>query len=278
MKIIVDLGGTKGDWCFILRDGRQERHVTRGFNPVLQSMWDLEQIIKTELPSPSEPVDSMHYYGAGVHGEAIYHSLSTTLKHLIRTDRVEIHNDLMAACRATCQQESGIVSILGTGSASCLFNGMDIEDKIPSLGFIAGDEGAGSRLGKRVLQAYFYREMPAEIQAEYEENYPLSREEILENIYKRPGANSYLASFANFALTQRRHPFMENIIVEEFDRFVVRHLLKYNNARHLKCHFVGSIAWFAQDLLKAALEGHNLTMGSVIRKPIDDLVKYHNHP
>ncbi|HMY85372.1 MAG: hypothetical protein KDC31_03050 [Saprospiraceae bacterium] len=277
MRIIVDLGGTKGDWCFILRDGRMESYVTRGFNPVLQSMWDLEQIIKSELPHLTEPVEVMHYYGAGVHGETIYNSLYTTLKHLMHTDEVEIHNDLMAACRATCQHESGIVSILGTGSASCLFNGTDIEDKIPSLGFIAGDEGAGSRIGKRVLQAYFYREMPTDIQAEYEENYPLGREEILENIYKRPGANSYLASFANFALTQRRHPFMENIISEEFDRFVVRHLLKYNNARQLKCHFVGSIAWFAQDILKASLERHNLTLGSVIRKPIDDLVRYHSH-
>lgn len=277
MKIVVDLGGTKGDWRFIRRDGQIDRFESRGFNPVLHSLWDLEQIIKLDLPHLDEETEAIYYYGAGVHGTAIHTALITTLKHLLHTEIAEAHTDLMAACRATCHEEQGIVSILGTGSASCLYDGEEIRDKVPSLGYIAGDEGAGSCLGKRVLQAYFYREMPAEIQKEFEENYALSREEILENIYKRPGANSYLASFANFALTQKQHPYIEKIIREEFDRFVRRHLLKYDKAKQYKCHFVGSIAWFLQEQLKTSLEDHGLTLGSVIRKPIDDLVIYHSH-
>ena len=276
MKIVVDCGGTKGDWRFIARDGSVTNYESRGFSPVTQSMWDLEQIIKIDLPQIEATVTEVHYYGTGVHSETIIHSMTSTLSHLLKANNVNVNTDLFAACRATCQNNHGIVAILGTGSASCLYDGKEIVDKIPSLGFIAGDEGAGSMIGKKILQSYFYREMPQKIQAAFEENYTLTREEMLENIYKRPGANSYLASFANFALTLKKEPFIHNIIIEEFDRFTLRHLSKYENDGSVKCHFVGSIAWFLKEELEISLAKFGLQLGNIIRKPIDQLVAYHH--
>ena len=276
MKIVVDCGGTKGDWRFIARDGSVTNYESRGFSPVTQSMWDLEQIIKIDLPQIEATVTEVHYYGTGVHSETIIHSMTSTLSHLLKANNVNVNTDLFAACRATCQDNHGIVAILGTGSASCLYDGKEIVDKIPSLGFIAGDEGAGSMIGKKILQSYFYREMPQKIQAAFEENYTLTREEMLENIYKRLGANSYLASFANFALTLKKEPFIHNIIIEEFDRFTLRHLSKYENDGSVKCHFVGSIAWFLKEELELSLAKFGLQLGNIIRKPIDQLVAYHH--
>ena len=276
MKIVVDCGGTKGDWRFIARDGSVTNYESRGFSPVTQSMWDLEQIIKIDLPLIEDTVAEVHYYGTGVHSETIIHSMTSTLSHLLKANNVNVNTDLFAACRATCQDNHGIVAILGTGSASCLYDGKEIVDKIPSLGFIAGDEGAGSMIGKKILQSYFYREMPQKIQAAFEENYTLTREEMLENIYKRPGANSYLASFANFALTLKKEEFIHNIIIEEFDRFTLRHLSKYENDGSVKCHFVGSIAWFLKEELELSLAKFGLQLGNIIRKPIDQLVAYHH--
>ena len=276
MKIVVDCGGTKGDWRFIARDGSVTNYESRGFSPVTQSMWDLEQIIKIDLPLIEDTVAEVHYYGTGVHSDTIIHSMTSTLSHLLKANTVNVNTDLFAACRATCQDNHGIVAILGTGSASCLYDGKEIVDKIPSLGFIAGDEGAGSMIGKKILQSYFYREMPQKIQAAFEENYTLTREEMLENIYKRPGANSYLASFANFALTLKKEPFIHNIIIEEFDRFTLRHLSKYENDGSVKCHFVGSIAWFLKEELELSLAKFGLQLGNIIRKPIDQLVAYHH--
>ena len=276
MKIVVDCGGTKGDWRFIARDDSVTNYESRGFSPVTQSMWDLEQIIKIDLPLIEDTVAEVHYYGTGVHSDTIIHSMTSTLSHLLKANTVNVNTDLFAACRATCQDNHGIVAILGTGSASCLYDGKEIVDKIPSLGFIAGDEGAGSMIGKKILQSYFYREMPQKIQAAFEENYTLTREEMLENIYKRPGANSYLASFANFALTLKKEPFIHNIIIEEFDRFTLRHLSKYENDGSVKCHFVGSIAWFLKEELEISLAKFGLQLGNIIRKPIDQLVAYHH--
>lgn len=278
MKIIVDLGGTKGDWRFISTDGSVIHSESRGFSPVVQKMTELEQIINTELPPVSQPVQEVHYYGTGVHGEDIILSMVNLLELAFRAKEVSVNTDLFAACRATCQDQAGIVSILGTGSSSCLFDGQNITDKIPSLGYIAGDEGAGSSLGRSILQSYFYREMPTELEEQFEATYNLSRADFLENTYRKPGANTYLGSFANFALTNKSNDFISSLILEEFGRFVKRHLTKYDNQNGvLNCHFVGSVAWFLQDELKTALEKHNLKLGKVIRKPIEHLVAFHQY-
>ncbi len=278
MKIIVDCGGTKGDWRFINRDGTVITAESRGFSPVLQNLTDLEQIIKTELPAITESIEEVHYYGTGVHGEHILLSMETLLKELLHAQEVNINSDLFAACRATCQDQGGIVAILGTGSSSCLYNGQIIIDKVPSLGYAAGDEGSGSSIGRRVLQSYFYREMPANILEVFEENYALTRADFLENLYKRPGANTYLASFADFAITFKSEAFIHDLILEEFDRFVQKHLIKYDNDNgSLSCHFVGSVAWFLQDELKTSIQNQGLSFGRVIRKPIDQLVAYHKY-
>ena len=276
MKIIVDLGGTKGDWRFISNDGSVVQTVSRGFSPVVQKLATLELIISSELPFPDETVHEVHYYGTGVHGEDVILSMVDLLKESFRAKFVSVNTDLFAACRATCQDQAGIVSILGTGSSSCLYDGNTIIDKIPSLGYIAGDEGAGASIGRSILQTYFYREMPSGIREQFEKQYNLSRTDFLENTYRQPGANTYLGSFADFAITNKDNDFIRNLISEELDRFVSRHLVKYNNENGaLSCHFVGSVAWFLQDELKSSLEKYNLKSGKVIRKPIEHLVAFH---
>ena len=113
MKIVVDCGGTKGDWRFIARDGSVTNYESRGFSPVTQSMWDLEQIIKIDLPLIEDTVAEVHYYGTGVHSDTIIHSMTSTLSHLLKANTVNVNTDLFAACRATCQDNHGIVAIRG---------------------------------------------------------------------------------------------------------------------------------------------------------------------
>ena len=61
----------------------------------------------------------------------------------------------MAAARALWFDEPGIVAILGTGSNSCVYDGINIIEAVPSLGYILGDEGSGAYLGKKLLQYYY---------------------------------------------------------------------------------------------------------------------------
>ena len=48
----------------------------------------------------------------------------------------------LGSCRALCDKKNGIVSILGTGSNSCYYDGDNINMQINSLGYLLGDEGS----------------------------------------------------------------------------------------------------------------------------------------
>ena len=62
---------------------------------------------------------------------------------------VHIGHDLDAACfLVRVQWRKNITCILGTGSNSCPYDGKNIYEKRPSLGFIAGDEASGNYFAK----------------------------------------------------------------------------------------------------------------------------------
>ena len=48
------------------------------------------------------------------------------------------------------------------------YDGEKIIDNVPSLGFILGDEGSGGYFGRKLLQAYYYREMPDDLKKSIE--------------------------------------------------------------------------------------------------------------
>lgn len=275
MVIISDCGGTKGDWVYKYEDDQVERFITKGFNPVLQNISDLQQIIKEELPFPAEKVHEVYYYGAGMISLRNQLSIINALRARFNCNHIEAENDLLAACRATAGKQPGIVSILGTGSASCYYDGNTIKDKLPALGFIAGDEGGGSHLGRSILQSYFYREMPQDLKKLFETQYELQREKVLDRIYKKPASNKYLGEFANFIITHRANAFINKLIHEELDLFIRRHLLKYEGAIDVPCHFVGSIAWYLREELATSLSDNGLTIGNIVQKPINQLIIYH---
>ena len=75
----------------------------------------------------------------------------------------------MGAARATCGKKPGISGILGTGSNSCAYDGNQVTDNVTSLSHVLGDEGSGVHLGKLILQAYFYRELPENLQSAFDQ-------------------------------------------------------------------------------------------------------------
>ena len=93
------------------------------------------------------------------------------------------------------RQRSGVVCILGTGSPSCYYDGKKIKEQRPSLGYIAGDEGGGNYMGKRILQYYAYGTFDAELKMGFEMRFGNDIREIINTLYHQPSPNRYLASF-----------------------------------------------------------------------------------
>ena len=69
------------------------------------------------------------------------------------------------------------------------------------------------------------------------------------------------------------------MVHEGMRAFLVRHVCCFENHKEVPANFVGSIAYYFKDILKEEAEKLDITIGSVIKKPIDGLAEYHlKHP
>lgn len=277
MWLVVDSGSTKADWVLVDAAGKRTLTTTMGFNPYFHSPEKIHsELSKNEFTSiiPVEGIKNIFYYGAGCPDNHYRSIIQNGLQLVFKNAQIEVQHDLLGAARATCGHQPGICGILGTGSNSCLYDGKNIIDNIPALAHVLGDEGGGVFLGKLILQSYFYRELPHDLLIMFEEAYPAGKDAIIHKIYSE-GQNVYLASFAEFGIKNKSHPFIQKLISKSFTEFANRHLKKYEGWQNLEINLVGSIAGLLTEELRVVLAGEGLKLGKVVRKPIDELLNYH---
>ena len=278
MQVIAEVGSTKADWRFVAKDGAINSLVTPGFNPNYHSQEQIRHYIEAPLKNLNvgQAVTALYYYGTGCSDEDRCSTIANALQPFFPQANLSIHHDLLGAARATCMHEAGITIILGTGSNTILYDGEKQVDNVPSLGYIMADEGGGFDIGKRLVKAYFYRELPNKIAHEVQQRIPNGKSELLDNLYK-PGAipAAYLASFAPIAATFINEPFIQNLLTEAFQEIIDRHLAKYPKYQSLTIHFVGSIAYHFQSFIRTLFESKGFEVGKFVKQPIDYLVAYH---
>ncbi|MBR9860783.1 N-acetylglucosamine kinase [bacterium] len=277
MIIVADSGSTKCDWILIDRD-RKLRAETMGFNPFFHSAdFIFEKIAENEvLNSSKERVEEVHFYGAGCSNVGRINIVKEALaKHFINAKIITVEEDLNGAAYATCGNDEGIVCILGTGSNACYYDGQNVIKGQPALGYILGDEGSGAYFGKVLVSSYLYGNLPKELALDLEEYCNPSLDSVLSSVYNEPHANVYLASFMKFISNHKSHEFFENMIYDGMKRFAEIHITHHPNYKNIPVSFVGSIAFYFEDVLKRVAEDMEFNIGNIIQKPIDALTDFH---
>lgn len=274
--LIAESGSTKTDWMLIHSAKKQQHFATTGMNPFFCSSTDYKRILEEELSIGSnEKIEAIYFYGAGIKDAEKANVVKKALKKRFNIAQISAYSDMLAAARATCGDNKGITCILGTGSNSAYFNGQKIVKQNPSLGYIVGDEGSGTYLGKKVLQYFFYNTFDDELKEAFLNTYGDNLVKILDKIYKEPFPNAYLASFTEFLVHYRGHYMIENIIEDALTEFHQKHVLKYRESWKHPVHFVGSVAFEFKDILKELHNHYGIETGQIIKKPIEGLIHYH---
>ena len=278
MILIADGGSTKCDWILLDLSGKVVLKVqTDGLNPAVVLEDELRHRINSNLDLAAifGQVTQLDFYGAGCGTETPRKILEEVLQHYFSNANVSVQEDLAAAVYAATTQP-GIVCILGTGSNSCFFDGSEIHTPIPALGYSLMDEASGNYFGKKLLTDYFYKKMPTDIAARFEKQYHLNADEVKINLYKKPNPNAYLASFAQFIFTSSEiNDYFYALIKKGIDEFIECRILTFKEAHDVPIHFIGSIAHFSEDIIRACFKSHNLELGNVVRRPIDGLIDYY---
>ena len=277
VKLVADSGATKCEWCLI-QPRKTTIFVTQGLSPYFLGKEAMTDIIRKEvLPNLSKntSIDSVHFYGTGLGNPNHAKMVNKVLKSIFPSSKIEVNTDILAAARALCGNENGIACILGTGSNSCYYNGKKIVKNRAGIGYILGDDGSGAYLGKKVVQYYLYETFDAELMEKFKKQYGLSPTEILENVYQKPLANRYLASFTLFLAENRGHYMIENIIEDGLNDFFYQHLLKYKEIWEYPINFIGSVAFGFSDILQELCSAYEFKVGKILQKPMEGLIAYH---
>ncbi len=275
--LLADSGATKCEWCLAETRKRTRVVVTQGISPYFQDTAQIEALLRNELlPGlQQKPVEAVFYYGTGVSNPENVQIVKKAISNVFTGAKVEVTHDLMAAARALCGTDKGMVCNLGTGSFACYYDGRKIAKLSAGIGYILGDEGSGAYLGKKVIQYYLYNTFDEELRYKFDEKYAIDRAGILENVYKKPFPNRYLASFALFLAENRNHYMVENIIEDGLNDFFFTHLCKYNEAWKLPIHFTGGVAYAFRDVIGELCHSYEFEPGIILKSPMEGLVKYH---
>ncbi|HKZ65760.1 MAG TPA: hypothetical protein VJ111_05370 [Chitinophagaceae bacterium] len=277
VKLIADSGATKAEWS-LLNKGKRKTILTQGISPYFLTKDQVSDLLLKELkPSLKNIcVDEIHYYGTGCANPDNAKLIKKAIKKVFPEADIEVNHDLLAAARSLCGDEKGIACILGTGSNSCYYNGKRIISNSPGLGYVLGDEGSGAYLGKKVLQYYLYNTFDDELRGRFDLTYLTNKAEILENVYKNPLPNRYLAGFVMFLAENRGHYMIENIIEDCLNDFFFTHLCKYKETWTLPVNFAGSVAFGFRDVLEGLCHSYEFELGKILKKPMSGLIEYHS--
>ncbi|WPP49406.1 N-acetylglucosamine kinase [Catalinimonas niigatensis] len=276
MILIADSGSTKTDWRVIDEAGKISQAKTVGLNPYLETKEKIAAVLREELyPQLNTSIHEVHFYGAGCTTPSACALISEAIKTVFQEVKVAVNSDLLGAARALCGTEAGIACILGTGSNTCLYDGKEIIDNIPPMGYIIGDEGSGSNIGKELINRYFRRELPPGIKEKLEKRFDMSKESVLENVMRQPYPNRYMAGFAKFVFQNLKEPYLMQMVYSILANFFDKTIAHYDNYQQYKIHFTGSIAFYFGNLLRQVANDKGLRVFNILESPIAGLTLYH---
>ena len=278
MILVADCGSTKIDWC-LLNNGKVEKQVfTLGMNAVMLTEEEMRQRLADELVPEitGYPIEEVYFYGAGCISPQVCGNVANAIRaNIPGATTVEVYTDLLAAARALCGHEAGIACIMGTGSNSCYYDGGKICDNVSPLGYILGDEGSGAVLGKILVGDVLKNQLPADLCEKFLNQFELDRMTIIQRVYKEPQGNRFLASVAPFLIQNIDRKEIHDLVFNSFKAFFVRNIQQYKGYENLSVNFIGSIAHYYRPVLEEAAAACGCRVGTIIKSPMEGLIKFH---
>jgi N-acetylglucosamine kinase-like BadF-type ATPase len=274
--LIADSGSTKCSWKLLSEDSTIASLYTEGINPFFRTTTSIyDELLKELLPITTSGVTEIFFYGSGIINEEKANIIRLALAKLYPGASIALFSDVVGASRSLFGTSKGIACILGTGSNVCLYNGDKVVTSISPLGFILGDEGSGAVLGRKLLGDYFKEAMPEPLREKFAKKFAITRDVALQRVYKTEKPNHFLASFAPFLSEEIASEYAHNLISLSFNEFFERNVTKIPDYSSLPIGFVGSIAFYFSNILKEVCEQYRMNCISILREPMDGLVKYH---
>jgi len=277
--LIADSGSTKTHWALVRNDGAVvEEWFGTGLNPYFLSSRELEEQIKNQTGNllPSAFPEYVYFYGAGCSRPEMKEKIKNALESQIYMSSAEVEHDMLGAARALLGEQSGVACILGTGSNACLYTNNTISFQLPSFGYLWGDQGSGSYIGKRWVHKYFNKQMPDSIRKRFEEA-GYDTEHILTQTYSSNTPNRFLASLVPVIYKMLNEQWVRDFVKNCFADFLDLIIREIPDIQRYPVGFCGSIAHYFSDILIPLVHEKKLSLHKILQDPVPGLIAYHCH-
>lgn len=271
-SLIIDAGATKTAFAVIGSEGLLHRYSTAGINANYTPEDDILSCFAEFVAQCQDLslIETIEYYGAGCATLENQQKMHRILQDYFPHARITVDTDLMVVCLALSTGKESIIGILGTGAATCLFDGDKIASRPPSLGYMLGDEGSGTNLGKRLLTAYLNGDLPKELSQQLEGQYHLSFQSTIQRLYSEPKPNKFMASLSPFIHDHLSHPFIHDMVSKAFCDFFS--MQKKHFAPDIPWQLSGSIAYHYEALVREAAAQEGTLLEQIIPEPLEKLI------
>jgi len=271
--IVVDAGASNMKTCLIEQGKIGAVNLYPGLSPNYNTDDEIISVLSKALIGIQKNTQ-IFFYGTGCAIERNKGKMQNLITDNFGLAQIEVHSDLLAAARATAGIEEGQINILGTGSASCIYNGKNIQSILPNHGFLFGDFGSGYKLGYGLLQMYFDSKFGKEANEIIESFAGVNSKDMISFIYTKD-TKSKISNFAKCVYTLRELPQIKQLISSEFEQFVKRQIMSNPGYHHISQYFVGSIAYHFKMELMTTLQLHGIEINKIVQSPIEELCRFH---
>lgn len=275
MRIIAECSSLKSVWALVEDGEIIEKVITEGINPFFQSRREISHIIRLGLPESffKRRWEHVYIYCAGCTTDEKKKIVEASAVAQFKTP-VTVESNLLGAARGLLKNYSGIACILETGSNSCQYDGENIVKQVRSLGFILGDEGSGSALGKLFISDCLKGLAPQAVIESFYERFNVNPDEIMDDVYTSNSPSKWLSEYAVFLSEHLDNEYVLSLVKNELQRFFERNILQYDYERH-HVSFVGNIACLYSEILKDIATSLNVKIDKIEGSSLDGLVNFH---
>lgn len=276
MRLIVDSSSTRTEWALVEGSEMVEHAFTTGLNPYFQTRREISHAIRLELPDTffRRRWEHVHFYGAGCATPSRNKIVEASLVAQFKTP-VTVNSDLVGAARGLLIHQPGIVCILANGSNACYYDGQELTQAVPSMGFILGDEGSSAQLGRRLVNAVYKRTAPAHIVDAFTAQYPAGLGEVMEKVYSASMPALALSEYSLFLSERQDDPWVSQLVYDAFMTFLRRNVSHYDWQHH-PLSIEGSTAVLYRDILAKACRDFGAEIRSIESHVLPGLIAYHS--
>lgn len=274
MQLIVESGATKSTWVLLDGNKAPEIQILPGINPTSNPS-SVKAIKDYNLPSDIN-LDTIYFYGAGVSSSVAIDSLSKAVHAHFDCDDVYLEHDMLAASRSVSDGTPSIVSILGTGTNTVIYDGHQPLESFKALGYLFGDYGSGFYIGKLLLRAYFTKSMSEDDRNLFFKEYVEGKDDILFRIYSSEKPNFETAKLTKF-LSKSSKELKAHVLNAAFSAFFENQIIPIADHQQYPLNFVGSIAAVFEQELRTSANNYGLDIHKIVANPIDGLLEYHRN-